>query len=79
MDIKEIISKKSNKYYEANRDKVIERSKEYYKANKDMIREREREKIKCECGSIIMRNSKSRHVKSEKHINYINKFAINAE
>ena len=66
-------------HYKVNRDKLNDRSKEYYKANRDVIREREREKITCECGSIFMRNSKSRHLKSKKHLHYLSKIANKIE
>ena len=62
-------------YYKANRDSF----KDYYKANKEVISEREREKIKCDCGSIINRNSKSRHIKSKKHLAYVSVNSNKAE
>ena len=62
-------------YYKVNRDSF----KDYYKANKEVISEREREKIKCDCGSIINRNSKSRHIKSKKHLSYVSVNSNKAE
>ena len=72
---RDVINERSKEYYKANRDSF----KDYYKANKEVISEREREKIKCDCGSIINRNSKSRHIKSKKHLAYVSANSNKAE
>ena len=76
---KDEISTKQKEYHEANRDKINTRKKEFYKANRELICQKANEKIKCECGSIINRNSKSRHMRTKKHLDYINKIASNTE
>jgi hypothetical protein len=58
-------------YREANKDKIKEKAKEYYDDNKDKLAEYAKEKIMCECGCEITRSAKSRHIKSKKHIKYI--------
>lgn len=55
---KEIISVQKKQYYNINKDKI----KEYYQINK----------YTCECGSICRLDSKTKHFKSLKHINYLN-------
>jgi hypothetical protein len=50
--------------------------KEYCEEHKEEIREKKKEKRKekmtCECGSIIRKSDKSKHLKTIKHKNYIN-------
>ena len=59
--------------YKKNRDDRLEKQKQYYINNKDKIIERNHSKITCECMSIICINEKSRHLKTKKHLKYINK------
>jgi hypothetical protein len=71
------------KWYEANRDKIIERqikyneenkdklteyNQNYRDKNKDKINEKQKEKVKCECGCEIRRSDLSIHKKTKKHI-----------
>ena len=60
---KEKISEQEKEYRQANIEKIIEYQKEYRQANK--------ENIHCECGSSFSRLNKNRHLKSQKHCNYI--------
>jgi hypothetical protein len=64
-------------YYENNKEKILEYQKEYKKEyrenNKEKILEYQKEyqkqkKITCSCGSIIRLDSKSRHLKTQKHL-----------
>jgi hypothetical protein len=48
-------------------------SKEYRIKNKDSIKAKKSEPYTCACGSTIWINSKSRHEKSKKHLEYISK------
>jgi len=76
-----------NKYYEENKDKIKSRSlenynknkkdilikmKEYQEQHKDELRAKANEKIDCECGGRYTRRNKSTHMKSKKHLNYVN-------
>ena len=45
--------------------------KKYNTENKDKINEHKRKKFTCECGCIISINHKSNHMKTQKHINFI--------
>jgi len=69
------------KYYEDNKDKILEQHKIYketnkYKEqqlnyrleNKDLINEKQREKVKCNCGCMISKTNLLRHQKNPKHI-----------
>ena len=55
-------------YREANKDVM----KQYYENNKDLIKERITKIYHCICGSEIQLNEKSRHFKTNKHIDFIN-------
>ena len=66
------------KYKQANKEKISEKGKEYRQANKEKIKEKKKEyrqankeNIHCECGSSFSRLNKNRHLKSQKHCNYI--------
>jgi len=48
--------------------KVESLKKTYYQRNKELINEKRREKINCECGSVISRDNKYRHLKTRKHL-----------
>ena len=60
-------------YYQANKEHSKEYNKEYYQSNKDKIKEQHEQTCICECGSLTNKSNKSRHMKSQKHINRINK------
>ena len=49
-----------------------ERSREYHEDNKDAINKKSSEKVNCDCGSIVRRSDKARHLKTKKHLAYIN-------
>lgn len=58
-------------YYEKNKENILEKSKIYYEKNKERISIIHKEEFKCDCGSIVTKTNKSRHLKSKKHKNYI--------
>ena len=62
----------NKKWYEENKDKVLEYAKEYREANKDIISEKTKIKITCDCGSVVTKYKIQRHCKSKKHQNFIN-------
>ena len=68
---KDNIKQKAKEYRQANIDKIKEREKEYREANKDKISEKKKVKITCECGSVVRKGEKSKHLKTKKHIDYI--------
>ncbi len=65
------LSEKNKKYYLKNSKKAKQYSKQYYNDNADKMKQQKNKKINCECGSIISKSSKSRHAKTQKHINFI--------
>lgn len=64
---KEIIAIKKKEYRNKNKEHIIEYNQEYRNINKDKLYE----SFECECGGKYTYTSKSRHLKSNKHINYI--------
>jgi hypothetical protein len=55
-------------YYEKNKEHIKEKIKEYRENNKEKLNE----KLNCECGGKFNNSNKSRHLKSKKHLNFIN-------
>jgi len=56
-------------YYQDNKELRKQKSKEYYyKKGK----ERNKDKIICECGNEYIRRNKNIHLKTKKHLSYIN-------
>lgn len=70
-DNKEVLSEYSKEYNQNNREKIIEYKKEHYQKNKQQILEQRKEKITCECGTTLRKADKNRHLKSQKHKDYI--------
>ena len=64
------LSKKeyNNEYKRIYKESIINYQKQYRITNKEKINE----KYTCECGSIIRKDSRGRHIKSLKHQNYFN-------
>ena len=64
---KNTILEKNKRYRLYNKDKILKQKRQYYQDNKDMINK----KYNCSCGSKYMYRNKSRHMKSPKHRSYI--------
>jgi len=66
------LKEKSKIYREKNKEPIAIKCKKYKKKNKEKIKEYEKEILKirviCECGQDIMKKTKARHIKTEKHI-----------
>lgn len=72
------------KYYNDNKKSILNYQKSYREDNKEKIKkwrddnkekilENASEKITCICGSCIRKSNKSRHERTKKHIDFINK------
>jgi hypothetical protein len=68
---KELIMAKVKTYQQENKEQIAEYHKEYKQANKEQIAENAKEAYECQCGSIIRKDSKTRHEKTKKHQNYL--------
>ena len=81
---KEVLCEKKKLYRENHLDEERERAKLWRQNNKDLIKEKKKKEyekakengktdiIKCECGGTFSIRSKSRHLKTAKHMNYTN-------
>lgn len=58
-------------YRQTNKDIIREQKKEYYQENKERIQERDAKKEICDCGKSYTVGHKSRHIKSSKHIKFL--------
>ena len=54
-------------YAEKNSEKLKIQKAETYKKNKEEINKQKSQKIMCECGALIRKDGKSKHVESYKH------------
>ena len=59
------------KYRENNKEKIAQKNKKYREKNKEAIAEAKKEKITCECGTIYRKSDKARHLKTKKHIKFV--------
>ncbi len=64
---RDILCVRKKEYWRENRDKY----KEYYENNKDIINRKKKEPFACDCGSIVRKSDKQKHLKTNKHKNYI--------
>lgn len=65
---KEKIKLREKKYRKENRAKRKIYEQEYNRKNKEKINARVSEKITCDCGTVMRRDSKSKHMRSKIHI-----------
>jgi hypothetical protein len=68
-DGNEELKQKKHEYYVLNSNKLTEQAKVNYQKRKDSLSE----KITCECGCVIRKSDKPRHIKTKKHINVLYK------
>ena len=68
---KEEIKEQVKKYQLEHRQDILQRKKEHYQENKDKIREKQTRPFYCDCGSICQWNVKGRHLKSQKHQDWL--------
>ena len=68
---KEKLLEKSKQWKENNKEKLSVQRKKYNEKNKEKIAERENQKHNCKCGGKFTHQNKSKHVKTKKHMKYI--------
>ena len=74
-DNREKILKQVKEYSEANKERKTKYHNSYYQNNKDKwdkLKEQQKQQITCECGCVLQKKAKSKHLKSKQHQNYIN-------
>ena len=57
--------------YRINNPQTKEEQKIYREQNKESISEKRKQKINCECGTSFNLSGKSRHLKTKKHLSYL--------
>ena len=67
----QIPGRTQKQHYQDNKEKIVEYKKQHYQDNKKQIELKSKEKFECECGGKYTYSSKSRHMKSKKHIKFI--------
>ena len=67
-----IAGRTHKEWYAANNDEMRAKAKRMYEKHKEKIRERARVAHVCECGGTYCTDTKRRHLKSIKHMKYIN-------
>ena len=68
---KSIPGRTIKEYYIDNKEQKIKHQKEYNNNNKEQIAEKQLKKYDCECGGKYCHIHKSKHIKTNKHQNYI--------
>ena len=75
-DNKEIIAKRDKKYNQDNKAMLAIKDKQKYLNNKQSILEKAKQTFLCDCGTILTIITKSRHIKTTKHLQLINKLYL---
>ena len=65
------IKEQMKQYANDNKIVITKYKTQYYQDNKDRIKEEKTKQMKCDCGSLFQLNHKCKHVKSLKHLAYI--------
>jgi hypothetical protein len=71
IDHKDIINTRSKKRYVENKESLLEYHHKRYEEKKQEILKRQKIKTKCECGSTYNRSRKKRHIRTNKHLKYL--------
>ncbi len=68
---RERVLERVHRYAENNKEKISERGKNYRATHKDEIKERRSKTFVCECGVESSYDHKSRHLRTKKHLQYM--------
>jgi len=68
---REKIAERGKQRYEKNHEKNLEKARLYREKNREQIKERQCVKVKCGCGSTVQKYCLTRHLKSKKHLKWI--------
>lgn len=58
-------------YRENNKEQISEQNKKWREVNKELISEQKKQTMECECGSTHRISDKQRHMRTKKHINFM--------
>jgi hypothetical protein len=73
---KEEILEKRKQYYDEHKEEMLEKRKQYYDEHKEEIREQRNQPFDCECGGSYTNRHKSRHMKTQKHLKYLDNLNV---
>ena len=68
---KEQIQEQRKQHYQDNKEQIQEYKKQYYQDNKENISEKRKKKFVCECGSECRIADKNKHLRTNKHIKFL--------
>jgi len=68
---KHVFMEKNKQYYEDNKEGVLQKRKEYRETHKEDIKTKAKIIIECECGRDYTYQHKLRHMRSKKHIQFM--------
>ena len=71
-DNRDDILEQKKQYYKQNKHQLVDISKRYYTLNRDKILQKNNRRLLCDCGSIITFCNLKRHFLSNKHQTYLN-------
>jgi len=76
-EYRELNKNKMKEYRELNKNKIKEQCKQYRELNKNKIKEIKNKKYECECGGKHTHANRIQHLKTQKHLKYIESLNIN--
>jgi len=68
---RELVSEKRKEYNTQNKEAISKQGKEYREINKENIREKQKQPFNCECGITCRIDSKPKHLRTKKHLDFI--------
>ena len=73
---REHIDEYKKQHYETNKEYILNRRKQHYETNKQVIKEKAKQTFTCDCGITLTISTKSRHIKTTKHLQLLDKLFI---
>jgi len=68
---REEILQQKKEYYIENQSQIMDNKKRYYTFNRDIILQKNNRKLLCDCGSIVTYSNFKRHLGSIKHKDFL--------
>jgi hypothetical protein len=76
IDNKSVILERSKNRYLENKENCSKMSLKYYHSNKEKILQKKKIKCQCECGATHTKHQRKRHIRTKKHIKYLESLAL---
>ncbi len=73
---KQIISERARLRYIDNKESCLKAQKCRYYNKRDEILKKKKIKVTCDCGSKFRKHDRKRHLRSKKHIRYLQELAL---